>query len=377
MIAVALPGADAPNQKVVGRWLMVGVAMLVVQVLLGGITRLTGSGLSIAEWKPILGALPPMNEADWNAAFTLYKQKASGQFTYQNSDFTLSDFKGIYFWEWLHRNWARFIGLVFLIPFVFFWLRGYLRRWMLGPFIALFLLGALQGLVGWLMVASGLNDTDVRVSHIRLAVHFIAAMVLVVYTFWFALQVRVGDAQRVSVPSVRNATVILIILLILQLIWGAFMAGLRAAPAAPTWPTINREWFPSATVKLGQTTYAGFDIITNNPLVVHFIHRTLGYVLVLLILIWTPFVAKAARLAGTQPALARWRPWPIALVIVQVVLGIATVLLSPQVRHNGFGPWELVAQVHQLVAMALLLSMVAVVFASSGRGNPRVSAGSA
>lgn len=342
---------------------MLGVVMLVIQVLLGGITRLTGSGLSITEWKPILGAVPPMNEAEWNMAFEKYQGIA--QYQYVNSDFTLSDFKGIYFWEWMHREWARLIGVVFLIPFVFFWISGYFKRWMLGPFIALFILGALQGLVGWIMVKSGLNDTDVRVSHIRLAVHFIAAMVLVVYTFWFALRVRVEEGQRMHSPGVRNATAGLIVLLTLQLIWGAFMAGLRAAPAASTWPTINGEWVPSSTSQFGRTTYTGMHILTDNPLVVHFIHRTLGYLLMLLIIGWAIRTAKAARIINAGAALARWWRWPVILVISQVLLGIITVLLSPQAKHNGFGIWELVAQAHQLVAMALLLALVAVVFASS------------
>lgn len=342
---------------------MLGVEMLVIQVLLGGITRLTGSGLSITEWKPILGAVPPMNAADWNVAFEKYKGIA--QYQYVNSDFTLSDFKGIYFWEWMHREWARLIGLVFLIPFVFFWIRGSLKRWMLRPFIILFLLGALQGLVGWIMVQSGLNDTDVRVSHIRLAVHFMAAMVLVVYTFWFALRVRVPAEERTNIPALNRSTAGLIALLTLQLIWGAFMAGLRAAPAAPTWPTINGEWIPSSTTQVGRTTYAGLHILTDNPLVVHFIHRTLGYLLVLLLIFWGLRAAKAARTAGAGTVLARWWRWPVVLVISQVVLGIVTVLLSPRARHNGFGPWEVVAQAHQLVAMALLLALVAVVFSTS------------
>lgn len=365
-----IPAPDARKQRAVGWWLMVGVAMLVIQVALGGITRLTGSGLSITEWKPILGAIPPMDEAGWSAAFEKYKGIA--QYQYVNSDFTLSDFKGIYFWEWLHREWARLIGVVFLIPFVFFWIRGYFKRWMLWPFIALFILGALQGLVGWIMVQSGLNDTDVRVSHIRLAAHFMAAMVLVVYTFWFALRVRVDEDQRAHNPAVRNVTVGLVILLTLQLIWGAFMAGLRAAPAAATWPTINGEWFPSSTTQFGRAGYTGMHILTDNPLVVHFIHRTLGYLLMALIIGWAIRAAKAAKVMGTDTALARWWRWPVVLVIGQVLLGIVTVLLSPKARHNGFGPWELVAQVHQLVAMALLLALMAVVFATSTTKTLRI-----
>lgn len=368
--SAAPPGRDLRKQKAVGRWLLLGVAMLVIQVLLGGITRLTGSGLSITEWKPILGAIPPMNEAAWQAAFQKYQGIA--QYQYVNSDFTLSNFKGIYFWEWLHRDWARLIGLVFLLPFVFFLVRGYFKRWMVGPFIILFLLGALQGLVGWIMVQSGLNDTDIRVSHIRLAMHFMAAMVLVVYTFWFALCVCVAEEYRIHHRSVSRWTVGVIAVLSVQLVWGAFMAGLRAAPAAPTWPTINGEWVPASTNQFGRITYAGLHILTDHPLVVHFIHRGLGYLILALLIFWALRVARTARQAGKTTAIARWWRWPVVLVISQVLLGIVTVILSPQAKHNGFGPWEAVAQAHQLVAVALLLSLVAVLFASS-KGDRRLS----
>ncbi len=143
------------------------------------------------------------------------------------------------------------------------------------------------------------------------------------------------------------------------------MAGLRAAPAAPTWPTINGEWVPSSTTQYGRTAYSGLNILTDNPLVVHFIHRTLGYLLLLLLIFWAVRTARDVRASGSGTALARWWRWPVVVVISQVVLGVITVLLSAQAKHNGFGPWELVAQAHQLVAMALLLALVAIVFATS------------
>jgi len=353
-------------RRAVGRWLMIGVAMLVVQVALGGITRLTGSGLSIAEWKPILGAIPPMNDAEWNAAFDLYKQKASGQFIYQNSDFTLSDFKGIYFWEWMHREWARLIGIVFLVPFVVFLIRGYLKRWMVRPFVVLFVLGALQGLVGWLMVKSGLNENDVRVNHIRLAVHFMAAMMLVVYTWWFALQVRTPAAQSTFHRGLQQSTVAVIALLAVQMTWGAFTAGLRAAMAAPTWPRINGEWWLSNTSTFGRMAYSATRAATDHPLLVQAIHRTLGYLLFAAVIFWTVQAVRAARRTGS-PALRRWAVWPAVLVVMQVVLGISSLLTSPQARYNGFGPFEAVAQAHQLVAVALLLALVAALAAVSRR----------
>jgi cytochrome c oxidase assembly protein subunit 15 len=185
-------------------WLLIGVFMIIVQVLLGGITRLTGSGLSITEWKPILGALPPMNEADWNRAFEQYKQ--IGQYKHLNFEFTLSDFKFIYFWEWFHREWARFIGVVFIIPFIWFVVKRRIEKWMINPMIILFLLGLLQAMIGWIMVASGLNDEMLYVDHIRLAVHFISALGLLCYTLWFALRLLIPASEQVIHPVMRQRT---------------------------------------------------------------------------------------------------------------------------------------------------------------------------
>lgn len=160
-------------------WLATGVAMLMVQVLLGGVTRLTGSGLSITEWQPLLGALPPMNEQAWIRSFEKYQHIA--QFKKLNSHFTLADYQAIFFLEWLHREWARLVGLLFIVPFSFFLIKKKITGKSIGPLIILFLLGALQGEIGWIMVQSGLNDTEVSVSHIRLAIHFICALFLLSY----------------------------------------------------------------------------------------------------------------------------------------------------------------------------------------------------
>jgi len=174
---------------------MIGVGMLIVQILLGGITRLSGSGLSITEWNVITGALPPLNEQQWVTEFDKYKQ--TPQFHLLNFDFTLSDFKFIFFWEWLHRFWARLIGLVFAIPFIIFIIQGRFKQNMIRPMVILFLLGALQGAVGWIMVASGLTGDAVYVRPTRLALHFVFALGLLCYTFWFALQLLVPKEQIV------------------------------------------------------------------------------------------------------------------------------------------------------------------------------------
>src|SRR5689334_1241383 len=193
------------SSRPVAIWLLIGIFMLVVQVLLGGITRLTGSGLSITEWKPIMGALPPMNNHDWNIAFEKYKQIA--QYKYVNAYFTLSDFKSIFFWEWFHRLWARLIGVVFLIPFVIFIIQKRFGKDMIRPLIILFILGGLQGLVGWIMVKSGLEDEGLLyVSHYKLAIHFIFALGLLCYTLWFALQLLIPSNQITINNKLRRFT---------------------------------------------------------------------------------------------------------------------------------------------------------------------------
>jgi cytochrome c oxidase assembly protein subunit 15 len=321
-------------------WLLIGVGMIMIQVLLGGITRLTGSGLSITEWKPLLGAIPPMNETEWNRAFDQYKQ--IGQYKTINFDFTLSDFKFIYFWEWFHRQWARFMGLVFAVGFVYFILKRRLSREMIWPMALLFLLGGLQGAIGWIMVKSGLNENDLYVSHIRLAIHFVAALGLLVYVFWFALKLIVPKDKRVIAASLSSSLGGIIALLVVQLFYGAFMAGLKAGPVAPTWPDMNGMLFPAG---LGSMK----NDITHNPITVQFIHRGIAYLLFFLIISWW---ARAHKVSGSA-LFRRTRNLPMILVSLQVVLGIYTVVYSPD---KNILLWLGVA--HQFVAMLLLLSLV-------------------
>jgi heme a synthase len=346
---------NARKQRAVARWLLLGVAMLIIQVGLGGITRLTGSGLSITEWKPIMGFIPPLSEAEWQLAFDKYKQIA--QYQYLNAHFTLADFKGIFFWEWMHREWARVgLALVFLIGFVYFLIKRYFSRDMIVPFIILFILGALQGAIGWIMVRSGLNDTDLYVSHIRLAVHFMTALLLLCYTLWFALKLLVPEGDRTSHSGLRNFTLLTIGLLAVQLTYGAFMAGLKAAPAAPTWPTINGVWMPDGLDHYGTRTYSGSQVWTSQPIAIHFIHRNLAYLLTLFILLWFLW---AGRVNGSK-RLRSWRWWPMLLVLLQVTLGVFTVLNATHTAPAGhFGLFEYIAESHQLVALCLLSAMLA------------------
>jgi len=344
------------SARPVAIWLLVGVAMIMVQIVLGGITRLTGSGLSITEWKPILGTIPPLTDSAWQTAFSHYKQIA--QFKHLNYDFTLSDFKFIYFWEWLHRLWGRLIGIVFLIPFVIFLVQRRFRTDMVKPLLILFLLGGLQGAVGWIMVKSGLNDENLYVSHIRLAIHFMFALGLLVYTFWFALKLLVPQKQTVRYGGLKKFAVLILCLLVIQFTYGAFMAGLKAATAAPTWPDINGTYFPPLQVYQGaHQTF--FSALINNPIAVHFIHRNLAYLIAVLIVVWTALALKERR----NRLLNQVKWMPLLFVTLQVLLGIMAVLKSYKAIPQGWGPFEWAAQLHQVVAILLLLSLVSVLYA--------------
>jgi cytochrome c oxidase assembly protein subunit 15 len=337
------------SSRPVAIWLLIGVFMIMIQVLLGGITRLTGSGLSITEWAPIMGTVPPLNETEWNQAFDQYKQIA--QYKYLNTHFTLEDFKFIYFWEWFHRLWARLIGVVFLIPFIIFLVQKRFKQEMVRPLIVLFLLGALQGLVGWIMVKSGLNDSELLyVSHYKLAIHFILALGLLVYTLWFALKLLVPASQLSPKPRLNRLLNWILGLLVLQLIYGAFMAGLKAATTAPTWPDINGGFWPQPLSSFAGRSYGALQTIVDHPLMIHFIHRNLAYIITALVLIWT---LRAWKEQGSS-LFRRLRSWPLILVLLQVMLGIFTVLYSPKPDALL---WLGVA--HQAVAMLLLLALVA------------------
>jgi len=351
-----------PSSKPVAIWLMIGVGMIIVQILLGGITRLTGSGLSITEWNVMTGTLPPLTESAWIAEFEKYKQ--TPQFSLLNADFTLPDFKFIFFWEWFHRFWARLIGVVFLIPFVVFLIQKRFRPSMVKPMIILFLLGALQGAVGWIMVASGLTGDAIYVKPTRLALHFIFAMGLLCYTFWFALTLLVPPSQRQSNKGIAKWIIASLSVLVLQFIYGALMAGHKAATAAPTWPDINGEIIPPNMMRSEE----GILNLIDNRITIHFIHRGLAYLLLFMVLYFSWRLLKMQ----TGKLLSAIKFLPAILVLLQVVLGVLSVLNSLKIVPNQWGIFEWMAQLHQLVAMFLLLAMVAVYyFVRSGKEEGR------
>lgn len=336
--------------------------MIMIQTLLGGVTRLSGSGLSITEWDVVTGTLPPLNHEAWVKEFEQYRQ--SPQYRYLNSDFTLSDFKAIFFWEWFHRFWARLIGLVFAVPFIYFLVKKYFNREMILPLVALFVLGGLQGAVGWIMVKSGLVGDAIYVRPTKLAIHFVLAMLLACYVLWFALQLLVPRGQRVSYPALRNLYLFTFLLLLVQLVYGALMAGHKAATAAATWPTINGSWVPE-----GMGRAASGHPLLENTITIHFIHRGIAYLLALLVI---GASVMAFRRQEPSAVFRKYRWQPLALVLLQVVLGICTVLSSTHIIPNRWGIFETLAELHQLIAMFLLMSLVVQLYLLQGS---RVTAG--
>jgi cytochrome c oxidase assembly protein subunit 15 len=337
--------------------------MLLVQVILGGITRLTGSGLSITEWNVAAGAIPPLNAGQWQDAFDKYRQ--TPQFRLLNSGFTLADFKFIFFWEWFHRFWARMVGVVFLAGFVVLLWKKKIRPGMVRPLIILFLLGALQGAVGWIMVASGLTGDAIYVEPTRLALHFVFALGLIVYTFWLGLQLSVAPGARLPnaspaeaglrTASLRRWTIAILIILFFQLGYGALMAGHKAANVAATWPTINGSYLPAGMFRGPSLLQA----LVGDRITVQFIHRTLAYTLFVMVLIWT---GKAARVPAT-PAFFRPLRWlPLWFIGVQIVLGIGSLLTSPRIRPQHWVSFDWLAQFHQVTGLLFLLTMIGMLY---------------
>ena len=308
-------------------------------VLVGGITRLTHSGLSISNYKLISGTLPPMNDQEWEHAFDLYKQYP--EYQKLNTHFTIEDFKDIYFWEWLHRIIGRFIGLVFFIPFMYFLITKKLDKATVKKCVLLLVLGGFQGFIGWYMVKSGLvNRPDV--SHFRLAAHLTLAFLTFAYSFWVALDLMYPNKKEVNI-AFRNLIRLTLVFLIIQIIWGAFVAGLDAGLIHNHWPLMSEGKLIHETVYIEQTPILKNFIEGRSG--VQFVHRYLAYIVVALcMLIW--FKTKNRKLTLLQK---KGVHLILTLVGLQFVLGVFTLLLAVPI-------WLGVA--HQIVAFFLLATMI-------------------
>ncbi|MEO5984653.1 MAG: COX15/CtaA family protein [Ferruginibacter sp.] len=339
------------NNKQVAIWLFAGVSMIVIQVLIGGITRLTESGLSITEWKPITGALPPLNDAAWQSEFNKYRM--TDQFRYVHQDFTLNDFKYIFFWEWMHRLWARLLGIVFIIGFLYFLFTKKFNRKMIFPFVLLFLLGALQGVIGWLMVKSGLVPEKFFVGHIELTTHLIAALLLLGFTLWFALSLYPGMQIPTRQKGWKFYLIFITVLVFCQVILGGFMAGLKAAQTAPTWPDINGEIVPAMLNKLSPW----YKNIINNQLTIHFFHRGVAYLIVISTVL---FYLKSLKM-NSNILFKNFASSFFILIIIQVLLGILTVINATNKSSFIF-----LGVAHQFTAMLIIMNLVVLLYQVKG-----------
>ncbi|MEO0329053.1 MAG: COX15/CtaA family protein [Pseudomonadota bacterium] len=306
----------ADNRASVRRWLYCVAFLIFIMVIVGGATRLTDSGLSITEWKPILGAIPPMSEAVWLEAFDKYRQIP--EYKQINKGMSLAEFQFIYWWEWGHRFLGRLIGLFVAIPLVFFWSTGRLESFLKPRLVLLFLLGGLQGFIGWWMVKSGLVErTDV--SQYRLATHLTLACIIFAYAIWLARGLAHHSNEHFSV-SVRWFAPVVFIAILLQVFLGALVAGLDAGLAFNDWPMMDGAVYPS---NLWVQTPAWINLF-ENPKTVQFIHRSTAYAVLVLVLIQM-LVALRSNSGGTHK---RRTVILSGLVLIQAAIGVATLVLQ-------------------------------------------------
>lgn len=324
-----------PRSRALARWLFVVAAMIVLMVVVGGITRLTESGLSITRWNPITGVVPPLTRAQWQAEFDHYRQ--IDQYAAVHAGMTLGQFKGIFFWEYFHRLLGRLIGVVFFVPLVWFWVRGAIPRGFHWRLVALLALGGLQGVFGWLMVRSGLQPGMVEVAPGWLATHLLTALFTMAATVWTALDLLALDRDRAARPARLTGFGALVGgVLAIQLLYGALMAGLRAGLVTNEWPLMNGAFWPGPTQtgeSLGRALFA-------DPAIVHFIHR------------WWAWVTVAGLVWLGRKVRRPERRASVAIHIAfgtQIILGIAVVMA-------GVPIW--LAALHQLVG-ALVVAATA------------------
>lgn len=327
---------NAPKTKPVLVWLIIGCVMIATMVMIGGITRLTNSGLSIVEWDLFMGAIPPLDERAWQNTFDKYQ--AYPEYQMMNPNMDLSGFKSIFFWEYLHRQWGRLMGIVFIIPFFIFLKQGRLKGKLLKRCIAILIGGAIVGGLGWFMVVSGLKDRP-EVSHYRLAIHLVAAFTLFGLVFWTALDLKRGSIELTDHLTRSKPALLALLLIYVQIIYGAFVAGLDAGTIYNTWPLMNGSFVPENTFALSPF----WANLLEHRDGVQFIHRNLAIV-VLGLVVWVvyrgskissgPILSASGLLAGA--------------VVFQFILGVVTLLMHVPVN---------LGVAHQLGALLLLAAM--------------------
>ena len=330
------PGAACARPLALARWLLVVAALVVLIVAVGGITRLTESGLSITEWKPVTVAIPPLTEAQWQAEFEAYQRIGEYRQITGPAGMTLAEYKGIYFWEWFHRLLGRVIGLAFALPLAWFWLRRAIPGGYRPKLVALLALGGLQGVFGWYMVRSGLSERVTDVSHFWLSIHLLTALITLAALVWVALDLLALHRDPAARPArLTGFAALTWAVLLVQLLLGAWVAGLNAGHASDTWPLMQGRLVPEGDWSKG----AGWAF-THDPFVLHFLHRWWAWIVVAVLVV----LARKVRTLERRASIAIHSAFG-----TQIILGIATVLTGVNLE---------LAAMHQFVG-ALLVAATA------------------
>jgi len=341
-------------------WLVTGLVMIFMQVVIGGITRLTGSGLSITRWEIVTGAIPPLNEAQWQSAFELYQQ--TPQYHKINRGMELGEFKFIYFWEYFHRLWARLMGLVFIFPFLWFLWKGMLSRRLLPRLVVVVLLAGLEGFFGWIMVASGLINRP-WVNAYNLTLHLCMALIIFGYLLWTTF--IAFTPRPAGVPDhgmLRRYAWVMVAVAFLQIALGAMMSGAKAGLFYPTWPDMRGEFLPAVLLDGSawkQENFLNYDTNPFMPALIQFLHRNTAYVLTVMVL----YYAWRARSTASQ-TLGRRNIVLVVLLAAQVVLGILTLVNCKARVPVGLGV------MHQAGAVLLFSVLLFVAYQFSAAERP-------
>lgn len=334
------------NGKRIGIWFFTGALMVFLILVIGGITRLTQSGLSIVEWRPVTGVVPPLNDAAWMVEFEKYRQ--SPEYQQINAGMSLEQFKFIYFWEYLHRMLARALGIVFIVPFIWFLLKKQITSYQVRQSLFLVFLGVLQGFMGWYMVASGLVDIP-YVSPYRLTAHLLLAFAIFGSCMWFGIEAYKSDhphqrndaISKTARKNLQRWIAATFVLLILQISWGALVAGHKAGYIFNTYPLMNGYFIPGSALDLRPLWFN----FVGNPGMVQFIHRTLGLILLMVSIITGLRIATFTQ----NLRIRQYTSYFMLLMGIQVVFGVITLLLRVPV---------ILGVTHQAIAMVLFSLLV-------------------